>query len=147
MEGYFMGIIEYLKVVRETPMWDRIPAISDAELDAMIDILQKNNLICGGLMGSICYINRNPKSWLAYQTEKKLKHEYGGESLYIVRYGTLDDDPGGCSDLEILMRESVYKKVLAGEYSVSKESKYKHRLILVDINGKEIEPISDGFCY
>lgn len=39
-----MGIIEYLKVVRETPMWDRMPAISDAELDAMIDILQKNNL-------------------------------------------------------------------------------------------------------
>ena len=42
-----MGIIEYLKVVREIPMWDRMPAISDAELDAMIDILQKNNLIVG----------------------------------------------------------------------------------------------------
>ena len=98
-------------------------------------------------MGSICYINRNPKSWVAYLTGKKLKHEYGGELLYNVRYGSFDDDPGGCSDLEILMRESVYKKALAGEYSVSEESKYKHRLILVDMNGEKVEPISRSFCY
>ena len=42
-----MGIIEYLKMVRATPAWDRVPAISDAELDAMIDILQKNKSING----------------------------------------------------------------------------------------------------
>ena len=42
-----MGIIEYLKMVRATPVWDRVPAISDTELDAMIDILQKNKSING----------------------------------------------------------------------------------------------------
>ena len=42
-----MGIIEYLKMVRATPVWDRVPAISDSELDAMIDILQKNKSING----------------------------------------------------------------------------------------------------
>lgn len=98
-------------------------------------------------MGSICYINRNPKSWVAYMTQKKLRQEYGGEPLYNVRYGTLDDDPDGCSDLEILMRESVYQKVLTGEYTVSAESKHMHRLILIDRNGKEVEPLSGGYCY
>lgn len=44
-----MGIIEYLKMVRATPVWDRVPAISDTELDAMIDILQKNKPINGGV--------------------------------------------------------------------------------------------------
>ena len=34
-----MEIFEYLNMVRETPAWDRMPAISDAELDAMINIL------------------------------------------------------------------------------------------------------------
>lgn len=46
-----MGIIEYLKTVRATPVWDRVPAISDAELDAMIDILQKNKFINGEGVG------------------------------------------------------------------------------------------------
>ena len=45
-----MGIIEYLKMVRATPVWDRVPAISDTELDAMIDILQKNKSINGVLI-------------------------------------------------------------------------------------------------
>lgn len=50
MKSYFMGIIEYLKMVRATPVWDRVPAISDTELDAMIDILQKNKSINGVLI-------------------------------------------------------------------------------------------------
>ena len=43
-----MGIIEYLKMVRTTPVWDRMPAISDAELDEMIGILQENKDWFGG---------------------------------------------------------------------------------------------------
>lgn len=33
-------ITMYLKMVRATPVWDRVPAISDAELDAMLNISQ-----------------------------------------------------------------------------------------------------------
>ena len=33
-------ITMYLKMVRATPVWERVPAISDSELDAMLNISQ-----------------------------------------------------------------------------------------------------------
>lgn len=31
-----MDVMEYLKTVKEVPVWDRVPAISDKELDLMM---------------------------------------------------------------------------------------------------------------
>ena len=39
------------------------------------------------------------------------------------------------------MRRSVYQKVMSGEYKVSPNSKWQHKLILVDAAGKEIPPV------
>ena len=36
----FLGITMYLKMVRATPVWERVPAISDSELDALLNISQ-----------------------------------------------------------------------------------------------------------
>lgn len=33
-----MGIIEYLRAVKAIPEWDRVPAISDIELHALLNI-------------------------------------------------------------------------------------------------------------
>lgn len=98
------------------------------------------------ILSSIYFIFTNPKHWHTYLTSKRLKEKYSNEPLYNVRYGVLDDDPDGTTDLEMLMRESVYQKVMSGEYTVSQESKYRHKLILVDKNQNPIQPISD-ICY
>ena len=93
-------------------------------------------------MGSIWYISTNPMRWTAYETGTRLKEEYGGEELIKICYGSFDDDPGGSVDLEMLMRRSVYEKVMSGEYSVSPESKKRRKLILIDHSGKEVPPIA-----
>ena len=92
-------------------------------------------------MGSICWIDGNPKRWRACETGQELKPEFGGEELVQVYYGTFDDDPGGAFELEMLMRRSVYEKALSGEYMVSPASKWEHRLILIDSKCKEVVPI------
>lgn len=97
-------------------------------------------------MGSICHIYMNPAHWNAYLTSKRLKAAFGGESLYNVRYGVIDDDPDGTTDLEMLMRESVYQKVLSGEYTVSPMSRHRHTLLLEDKAGIQVPPLA-SICY
>lgn len=97
-------------------------------------------------MGSICHINTNPKTWVAFDSGLKLKPEFGGESLMTVRYGTFDDDPDGICDMEMYMRTSVYEGLLNGTYTVSPDSKWQHRLIVLDTNG-QIVPSVGGSCY
>lgn len=90
---------------------------------------------------------KNPAKWTVFDTGKHARTEFGGEALYKVCYGEFDDYPEGVTDMEILMRESVYAKVMLGQYRVSDESKYKHTLILLDKNGAEVLPLEQGFCY
>lgn len=97
-------------------------------------------------MGSICAINTNPATWTAYNSGRKLKPEFGGEPLMLVRYGTLDDDPDGQVDMEMYMRESVYNNLISGIYKINPDSKWQHRLIVVDTNNNVIQPIG-GICY
>lgn len=95
-------------------------------------------------IGSITYINRNPKQWRAYDSGKKLKPEFGGEKLMVIYYGTFDDDPDGTCEMTMYMRESVYNNLMTGTYSVSPNS--MHRLIILDEN-KHIVPSIGGHCY
>ncbi len=95
-------------------------------------------------MGSICSINRCPSTWPAYETGKHLKPEFGGETLWHVEYGTFDDYPEGPSPLEMFMRESVYKDLIAGKYSVSPDSDRLHRLILIDATGHPLKPLGSA---
>lgn len=97
-------------------------------------------------MGSICYIDTNPNRWKVRETNKKLKEEYGGEELLEVCYGSLDDDPGGAFDMEMYMRKSIYEKLIAGKYKVSPESKWKRKLIVLDVAGNEVPPVG-VVCY
>lgn len=95
-------------------------------------------------MGSICWIEKDPKKWKLRETTKKLKEEYGGEGLLKVKYGEFDDE---ClCDMEMYMRFSVWEKILTGEYTVSPNSKWQRKLILVDKEGKEVLPLS-GIIY
>ena len=97
-------------------------------------------------MGSICSINRCPKTWPAYLSGKKLKDEYGGEDLMTIQYGFFDDDLRAF-DMEMYMRKSVYEKLMSGEYSVRKDSSIMRRLIIIDKDGQEIKPMAEDFCY
>lgn len=98
-------------------------------------------------MGSICYINSDPNSWLSIETNLYLKPQYGGEGLYSVHFGTFDDDSCGVIDMEMYMRESVYLKVMSGEYTVSPQSGRNHELILQDKQSNIIPALKPGFCY
>ena len=97
-------------------------------------------------MGSICYINTNPKTWRAYDAQVKLKPEYSGEELMKICYGSLDDDPDGACDMEMFMRKSIYENLINGTYVVSPESKWQKRLIITTKTGEPITPIG-GHCY
>lgn len=92
-------------------------------------------------MGNICFINRRPNTWPACLSKKVLKPEYGSESLIHIRYGTFDDYPDGAYELEMLMRRSVYNKLLSGEYSVDPDSNRLRRLMVIDRNGRAVEPL------
>lgn len=94
-------------------------------------------------MGTICSINTRPNTWPAFTTEAKLKPEFGTDPLYVIHYGSLDDDPVGVSDLTMLMRKSIYDKLLSGEYVVSPDSNRVNRLIVLDRDGKTVQPLSD----
>lgn len=98
-------------------------------------------------MGSIVHIKSNPSTWTVYDSGKRCKEEYGGEKLLTVRYGTFDDDPDGPCDMEMYMRESVYQKLIDGDYVVSAESKFKHRLIILDCKTSKIVPSLGGTIY
>lgn len=97
-------------------------------------------------MGSICYINRNPKTWNMYYSDKKLKEKYGGDTLVHITYGSFDDYPQ-MFDLEMLMREKIYNRLISGEYRVSEDSHWKRKLIVVNKDGEVIEPIDSEICY
>ena len=97
-------------------------------------------------MGSICSINRNPKTWPAYLSGKKLKPEYGGEDLMAITYGFFDDDLRAF-DMEMYMRKSIYDKCISGEYRIRRDSSTMRRLIVIDKHGTEVKPIASDFCY
>ena len=98
-------------------------------------------------MGSICHIVRNPKVWRFWETDKKLKHEYGGEILYKVVYGTFDDDPIGVFDLEMYMRKSILDNLLNGKYTIDTNSRWERKLIVLDESKNKIHPLKKDFCY
>ena len=95
-------------------------------------------------MGSICHINQNPNTWKTIPTRKKTRPEYGGESLISVTYGDFDDDPGGTFELVMLMRKSVYDKLISGEYTVMPDSSTLRCLRICDGSGRHIPPL--GSC-
>lgn len=97
-------------------------------------------------MGSIVHINTRPRTWTAYDSGRKLRKEYGGEPIWYVCYGTHDDDPVGVTDLDMYMRESVYNKLISGEYHIQLNSN-RRAFTVCDKDGNTIEPISPGFCY
>ena len=98
-------------------------------------------------MGSIYHIETNPNRWPMFCSSKQLKPELGGDKLVTIRYGSCDDDPDGICGLDMYMREEVYQKLLSGEYKIHPDSRYRHRLIVIDINGNVLPPIKEGFCY
>ena len=67
-------------------------------------------------MGSIVSFNRNPKTWPAYPTEKRLRET--NEQLISVEYGEFDDDPTGTSPLTIYMRKHIYDNLMNDKYRI-----------------------------
>ena len=96
-------------------------------------------------MGSIYHINKNPEKWNAHYPGISLKPEHGGEPLLKIIYGTCDDDPGGIEELTMLMRKSVYEKIMNGEYSISTQS--NRTLVVIDRNGNMIPPLNSDTIY
>ena len=92
-------------------------------------------------MGSICYIQTVPSEWTAWQAGLRLVDSLGGEDLVRVRFGSFDDET--LSDMEMYMRQSIFDKVMSGEYRVSPNSKWKKKLVLIDKHGNEVAPINE----
>jgi len=96
-------------------------------------------------MGSICYIERNPKRWTVLDRGLRLKTT--GEEIVTVRCGDFSDDPMETMDIELYMRKTILKKLLSGEYSVSPSSKFHWSPIIIRKDGTIVPPVCDGFCY
>ena len=62
-------------------------------------------------------------------------------------YGTFDDDPIGAFDLEMYMRKSILDNLLNGKYTIDPESRWKRKLVVLDENKNEIQPLREDFCY
>ena len=99
-------------------------------------------------MGNIIYIEKNPRKWKSIDCGSSLKSD-PDEKLVRVTYGEFDDDPLGTYDLDMLMRKSVYDKLISGEYHIEdntgklKESDF----CVIDKDNHLIDPISDGSIY
>lgn len=92
-------------------------------------------------MGSIVYIDHNPKKWKVIRDDLKLKET--GETLLQVEIGDIDDYPQGCIELVQYIRKSVYDKLISGEYTV--KSGRIIRLEITDKEGKDVKPyFEDG---
>ena len=96
-------------------------------------------------MGKIYYINKNPKTWHAHETNMTLKPEYGGEKLMKITYGECDDYPTGLTDLDMYMRKSIYQSIMSEEFRVG--SKDGQTLTVYDNDGNEILPLTEGIIY
>lgn len=94
------------------------------------------------VIGSICHIIKNPKNWNCIPTDKRLKPEYGGEILYKVQYGELDDYPDGLVPLDIYIRESILNKLISGEYTVERGPDFSIQIF--DSNGNIIKHQIEG---
>lgn len=99
-------------------------------------------------MGNIIYIEKNPRKWKFIDCESSLKTD-PNEKLIKVTYGELDDDPLGTYDLEILMRKSVYDKLISGECRIEDSTgRLKgFDFCVIDKDNNLIDPISDGTIY
>lgn len=98
-------------------------------------------------MGSICHICKSPRAWLMWPTGYRTRSDLGGEELVRIRYGTWDDDPGGVFDLEMLMRRSVYDKLLSGVYTIAPDSDWKRSLHVLDESGELVVPLGEDAIY
>ena len=94
-------------------------------------------------IGSICYINKNPRTWHSEETSLVTKKEYGSEELVKICYGEFDDFPAPF-ELTMLMRKSIYNKLISGEYKVSSDCHFNRELTVIDRNNNKIEPLNSA---
>lgn len=87
-------------------------------------------------MGSIISIAHNPKRWIVDPRDTFLKET--GERILYVTTGDFDDDLTGLSPIELYIRESIYKKLLSGEYMV--QPGHLTRLIILDSDKNQVKP-------
>lgn len=99
-------------------------------------------------MGSIIYIEKNPKKWKTIDSGSSLKQDLN-EKLLKITYGEFDDDPIGTYDIDMLMRKSVYDKLISGEYHIEDNTgKLKEGdFCVIDKNNNLVNPMSDGLIY
>ena len=91
-------------------------------------------------MGSIVYINKNPKTWVAIDEGYTLTGPYNYAPILKIRYGSFDDDPDGLVEMEMHMRKSIYENLMSGKYKVSRE--HTRELRVLDENNQIIGGIS-----
>lgn len=96
-------------------------------------------------MGTICTIYTSVDRWTFLEQSLKLKKT--NEPLVIARYGTLDDDMTGLSDLEIYMREHIAQKLKTRQFSISKDAAAGRHLVILDQSGQPVEPFLADTIY
>lgn len=93
-------------------------------------------------MGSIVSINRNPRTWPAYESQKRLKDT--GEPLMHIEYGTFDDYPEGALPMSMYMRQTVYQALLDRKYKVDYDRSKSELIIRNTETGEPIPKIASA---
>ena len=93
-------------------------------------------------MGSIVRFNNNPKSWPIIN-EKKLKPEYGGETIYEIEFGTTDYDGEEWINCTYI-RKSLYDAIMDGHYRVEPTGD-KCAFNIIDNDGNIVPKISPQY--
>lgn len=87
-------------------------------------------------MGSTINIEHDPKRWIVGSRGTFVKRN--GEKLLSVTIGRINDDFSGESPVELYIHESIYKKLLSGEYQAQPGN--ITGLTVLDSNGNLVKP-------
>lgn len=94
-------------------------------------------------MGTLSYMERNPRRWYMYDEGLLLKT---GESIVQVTAGHTDDDYGGYGDIKFFIRKDIYDNLIAGKYTLSITSDSAW-IVVFDEHGNEIPCLVRGYFY
>lgn len=96
-------------------------------------------------MGRIVSIQRNPKFWHYYKSDKVFLDSFGTKiPLIKVVIGSCDEDLSGEQELGLLIQEPIFDKILSGLYSIQIDAYADIPLTVYDNENKKINYIVDG---
>lgn len=86
-------------------------------------------------------INTRPETWPVTLSDKYTGPRFNGEKMVNVIYGTFHPPAGKPENMAMFMRDSVYEKLISGEYTVAKDINRPSRIGVFDKSGNYVKPV------